>query len=104
MRLELLPSTIRGYETQLRKWIHPHWQNVEINKIDKSEVYDVIFHECADIPTQYTRRNILKMTKRIFEMAVEEGILDRNPCSGVSVRVHEVDQKVLTNAEVANAP
>lgn len=40
------------------------------------------------------------MAKRIFQMAVEEGVLDRNPCIGVSVRVSEVAQKVLTNAEV----
>ena len=100
MRLELMPSTVAGYQTQIRKWIHPHWAQVEMQKIGKSEVYELIFHQCEGIKTQYTRRNVLKMVKRIFQMAVEEGILDRNPCVGVNVRVSEVVQSVLTSTEV----
>jgi len=100
MRLEMMPSTIAGYETQIKKWIHPHWANLEIRTITKSDVYDVIFNKCEGFRTQYTRRNVLKMVKRIFQMAVEEGMLDRNPSSGVSVRVSEVAQKVLTVTEV----
>jgi integrase len=100
MRIELQPSTIAGYETQLRKWIHPHWNDVELRDISKGDIYEVIFHKCEAIPTAYTRRNILKMVKRIFQMAVEEGVLDRNPCTGITVRVTETNQKVLTNAEV----
>lgn len=100
MKLELLPSTVMGYETSLSKWVHPHWNNVEINSITKSDVYDLIFTKCAEIPTQFTRRNILKMIKRIFQMAVEEGTIDRNPCTGISVKVSETIQKVLTNTEV----
>lgn len=100
MRLELMPSTIAGYETQIKKWIHPHWANTEIQAITKSDVYEVIFNKCEGIRTQRTRRNILKMVKRLFQMAVEEGALDHNPCSGISVRVAEVTQKVLTNIEV----
>ena len=33
-------------------------------------------------------------------MAVEDGAIDRNPCTGINVRVSEVVQKVLTNKEV----
>jgi len=40
------------------------------------------------------------MVKRIFQMAVEDGAIDRNPCTGINVRVSEVVQKVLTNKEV----
>ena len=100
MKLELMPSTIAGYETQLRKWIHPHWTGKDLDTITKSEVYDLIFEKCEGFKTQYTRRNILKMVKRIFQMAVEDGILVRNPCVGINVRVAEVQQKVLTNTEV----
>lgn len=99
MRLEFLPSTVMGYEGQLKRWIHPHWANQEIHTITKSDVYDVIFNKCQNLPSQYTRRNILKMSKRIFQMAVEEGILDRNPAIGVTVRVSEVIQKVFTTTE-----
>lgn len=100
MKLEFMPSTIIGYETSLRKWIHPHWEKTELLAISKSDVYDLIFTKCADMPTQYTRRNVLKMVKRIFQMAVEEGTIDRNPCTGINVRVSEVVQKVFTASEV----
>lgn len=99
MRLELMPSTVVGYERQLQIWVHPHWADKEISTITKSDVYDLIFNRCEGIESQYTKRNILKMMKRIFQLAVEEGVLDRNPSTGVSVRVSEVIQKVLTNAE-----
>ena len=99
MKLEFMPSTVAGYECQLKKWVHPHWKDTDLNKITKANVYDVIFTQCA-VQTQFTRRNILKMVKRIFQLAVEEGVLDRNPCTGISVRVTEVVQKVLTTAEV----
>lgn len=33
-------------------------------------------------------------------MAAEEGLLDRNPCTGITVRVSEVAQQVLTATEV----
>lgn len=100
MKLELMPSTIASYEAQIKKWIHPHWAKIEIKTITKSDVYDLIFHKCEGFHTQYTRRNVLKMVKRIFQVAVEEGLLDRNPCTGINVRVSEVVQKVLTTTEV----
>ncbi len=100
MKLELMPSTIASYEAQIRKWIHPHWSMVEIKTITKADVYDLIFHKCQGFQTQYTRRNVLKMVKRILQVAVEEGLLDRNPCTGINVRVSEVVQKVLTSTEV----
>ncbi len=100
MKLELMPSTIASYEAQIKKWIHPHLAKIEIKTITKSDVYDLIFHKCEGFHTQYTRRNVLKMVKRIFQVAVEEGLLDRNPCTGINVRVSEVVQKVLTTTEV----
>jgi len=100
MRLEFMPSTIAGYETQVVKWVHPHWQNTDLSTITKAEVYDLIFHKCAEINTPITRLNLLKRLKRLFQMAIEEGVLDRNPCTGIKIRVAEAVQEVLTVAEV----
>lgn len=41
----------------------------------------------------------LQMVSRIFQMALEEGILARNPCVGIQIKIPEVEQKVLTNSE-----
>lgn len=100
MRLEYRPSTIYNYESQIKKWIHPHWEKLEIRSISKTDVYETIFEKCKDIVSPNNRKTILKMVKRLFQMAVDEGVIDRNPCTGVQVKVAEVEQKVLTNSEV----
>jgi integrase len=100
MRLEFMPSTIAGYETQVVKWVHPHWRNLELSAITKAEVYDLVFNKCAEISTPITRLNLLKRLKRLFQMAIEEGVLDRNPCTGIKIRVPEAVQEVLTTTEV----
>jgi integrase len=100
MKLEMKPSTIYNYQTQIKKWIHPHWEKTEIRNITKNHVYDVIFEGCKEIISPNNRKTILKMVRRLFEMAVEEGILDRNPTAGIQIKVAEIEQKVLTCTEV----
>lgn len=100
MKIEYKPSTVYNYETQINKWIHPHWKGKEIQTITKGQVFEVVFEKCKDIVSPNNRKTILKMLKRLFQMAVEEGVLDRNPCIGISVKAPEVEQKVLTNKEV----
>lgn len=99
IRYQYLPSTVASYDSQIKKWIHPHWKGLDLNTITKADVYDLIFNKAEGFRTQYTRRNVLKMVKRTFQMAVEEGVIDKNPCTGITVRVSEVESKVLTNAE-----
>lgn len=100
MKIIHRPSTVIEYQRSLNKWINHRWKDQEISAITRNEVF-VTIHEVvsSDLSAQ-TRRNILKMVRRIFEMAVEQGHLDRNPCNGLQVKVTEVEQKVLTNSEV----
>lgn len=100
MKVEMKPSTIYNYQTQIRKWVHPHWKDLEIQTISRSDVHEVIFEKCAAIKTPNNRKTVLKMLKRIFEMAVQEGAIERNPCTGIKVKAPEVEQKVLTATEV----
>ncbi len=48
----------------------------------------------------HSRKTLLKLIKRVFQIAVEDGILERNPAVGIKVPVPEVEQKFLTNEEV----
>lgn len=100
MKLVHRPSTVIGYKTQLGKWISPKWDSRELSQISKQMVYNTIFEEIDLDLSPWTRKTILKMVRRIFEMATQEGLIDRNPCAGISVKVPDVEQKVLTNTEV----
>jgi len=100
IRLQFQPTTVETYRGHLTKWVEHHWAKKNIDAITKADVYDVIFNKELKEKSQFTRRNVYKTVRRIFEMAVEEGILNRNPCVGITVRVSESDSKVLTNSEV----
>lgn len=100
MRLHYRPSTTFDYETRLGKWIHPKWEIRDLSSITKKDVYDAVYEEIDSSLSPHSKKTVLKMVKRIFQMAVEEGVLDRNPCIGIKVRVPEIEQKVLTNTEV----
>lgn len=99
MKISMKPSTVYNYQTQVRKWIHPHWEHIEIKNISRADVHEMIFEKCALIKTPNNRKTLLKLIKRLFELAVDEGQINRNPCNGIQVRAPEVEQKVLTNSE-----
>ncbi len=94
------PSTIIGYQTNLKKWFIPKWKNLDLNQITKMQIYQLIFEEIDTKLSPYTRRKLLKQVRRIFQMAVEEGLLSKNPSVGIQCKVPEADQKVLTSTEV----
>lgn len=99
MKGSFQPSTILNYKTSLNKWITPLWKDRDIHTIKRDDVYRAIFENVDPQLRPNSRKCILKFTKRIFQIALEEGLVERNPCLGIRVRVPEVEQKVLTTAE-----
>ena len=64
------------------------------------DIHEVLFEKMTDdVATQHTRKQVLKIIKRIFQMAVDNGKLDRNPCQGMMVKVPETEMKVLNGSE-----
>lgn len=100
MKLENMPSTVIGYRSLIYKWVYPYWKDKEIQAITKGDVYDLVFVQCKEIKAEWSRRNLIKTIKRIFQMAIEEGLVDRNPCLGIMIRVPDSIMKVLTPNEV----
>lgn len=100
MKLELMPSSVLNYQGGLEKWVNHVWNNRLLSEITRGEVHRLVFEELQLGASPHARRNVLKMIKRIFQMAVDEGYLDRNPCAGITVKVPESDQSVLTSSEV----
>jgi len=99
MRLEFRNSTMMSYYGNFNKWANPAFDNYFIDEITGSMVHDLIYNQIQNIGAE-SRRSVLKQIKRIFTMAVEEGILTRNPAKGISVKVSEAKQLVLNRTEI----
>ncbi len=101
MKLNYRLSTHYTYEKTINKWISNVWQGVELKAITKADIHELVFEKISrESTTEQTRKSVLKVLKRIFQLAVDHGKLDRNPCHGMMVKVPETDKKVLTFKEV----
>ena len=98
-RLEYRHSTWLNYQTVLAKWVTPLWKEKFIDEITTSDVHDLVFHQVQGV-SFWHRRNVLKYVRRVFAMAVEDGIILRNPTLKIKVKVPEAVQKVLAPKEI----
>ncbi|MBI2522651.1 MAG: site-specific integrase [Bdellovibrio sp.] len=99
MRVEFKNSTIMGYQGSLRKWLNPHMGNFFLDEITGSMIHELIFEKIQGLSLE-GRRGVLKQVKRILSMAMDEGILARNPAKGISVKVPEARQLILNRTEI----
>lgn len=98
-RLQYRPSTLHNYKHSLNKWFNPVWNDKFLDEIKPSDVHNVIFENCK-YTSSYTQRGLLKIVKRVFNLAIEEGILTRNPAVGIRVRCADANQGILNRNEV----
>lgn len=100
MKLTYRPSTLYSYQKTVGKWINKHWNGKELKAFTKNDVYELLYEKItSDVGTDFTRKYVLKIIKRIFQMAIDQGYLDRNPAQGLMIKVPENEKKVLTNTE-----
>ncbi len=99
MQLTYRPATVVNYDKQLRKWTMRTWGETDLTQIQGADIHRLVYEDVSAELSPSTRRTILKMIRRIFQMALDEGLVTRNPASGIQVKVPEVDAKVLTNEE-----
>ncbi|MFN8943215.1 MAG: tyrosine-type recombinase/integrase [Pseudobdellovibrionaceae bacterium] len=92
-------STFMNYKFNIEKWMMPVWKNRFIDEITPSDVHSLIFEHITGV-SSYTKRGLLKIIKRIFNLAIEEGVLTRNPAVGIKVRVADPNQAVLNKNEI----
>ncbi len=98
-RVEYRNSTYHNYMHCLNKWFNPVWAEKFIDEIKPSDVHKVIHEDCANV-SSYTKRGLLKIVKRVFNIAIEEGLVVRNPAVGIRVRCAEANQAVLNRNEI----
>lgn len=98
-RVEYRTSTYFNYKHCLNKWFDPVWNEMFLDDIKPSDVHKVIFENCKGT-SSYTQRGLLKIVKRVFNVAIEEGIIVRNPAVGIRVRCADANQAVLNKSEI----
>lgn len=98
IRLNFKNSTVVNYDGCLKRWIPEDWGNKGLEQISSEDIYEVLRKVGAEL-SAISQKNNLKMIKRILQVAVDEGILSRNPAKGIAIKVPQVNQKVLTAKE-----
>jgi len=99
MKLQYRPSTLYTYEKTLAKWIPEKWNDKDLSDFSRSSMHEFIYETMPPETSVSTRKFVLKIIKRIFQMAIDHGKLEKNPCHGLIIKVPERDKKVLTNTE-----
>lgn len=94
------PNTLREYTHIYNKNISPFMGNRKINSIVKSDIQWLIDKAYED-HYKYERQNKIKVIlSDMFERALEDDIVSRNPCKGVIIRTEkQVKAKALTVEE-----
>jgi integrase len=100
MKLSYRPSTLYSYESTINKWLVPEWSERFLSEISKQKIYSLLYEDNGEQMTDHTKKYVLKMIKRILQMGVDHGKLDRNSAQGMTVKVPETEKKVLTANEV----
>ncbi len=98
-RIEYRASTYFNYKHCLDKWFNPYWNDKFIDEIKPSDVHRIIFETSKDL-SSYTKRGLIKIVKRAFNLAIEEGVLIRNPAVGIRVKCADANQAVLNKNEI----
>ncbi len=98
MQFSLKYSTVLNYEKILGKWTPRVWNEEELQTFTRADIHKLIFENMFSA-TPYQKKNLHKALRRVFEMAVEEGAINRNPARGIKVTIPAPKQKVLTSEE-----
>ena len=103
MQKTLLKGTVIAYDGPLKKWLSPRWNQLPIDKITRDDIYDLIFEYIPnrDGFTVNIQKKIVARIRRIFTMAVEDGILPRNPCLGIKIKTPVQKKRVLNSSEAS---
>lgn len=98
-KYQLKASTVQNYAGLLAKWATPYLHNFELEQISSRDIHEII-HTHIVGRSAYSKLTILKTIRRVLNMALEEGVIARNPCNGLKVKVPEPKQAVLNTSEV----
>ena len=99
MILTFRKGTVNTYDEGLKKWLPKEWIQREMTDFQKVDVHHLIFEELGEKLSPIGKKNNLTRIHRIFEMALDEGIILKNPARGIKVKVPQKDKRVLSMKE-----
>lgn len=99
VKLTCKRATVLQYDQRLKGHLPDDWLKKELKAITTEDVYDLTFNRFEGSLTSTSRKILFMLVKRIFQMAVEEGILGRNPAEGIKLKREARAQNVLTAVE-----
>ena len=101
MRQQLKQSTVGYYEGWFKRWVSKEMAQMLVSDFTREYVQDFIFNDPRiDLLENVTRKNILRHYSRTFQLAIEEGIILRNPCRGILIRSEKRNLNVLNADEI----
>ncbi|MCT4641239.1 MAG: site-specific integrase [Bacteriovoracaceae bacterium] len=101
MELQYKKSTTMGYTGSFNKWILPLLGDYYLNEITSTMVHRLIFEHIQGI-SLHAKQSILKHLKRVFEMAIDEGLVTKNPAKVIKLKVPEANNLVFNKTEIDN--
>lgn len=101
IKLQYKKSTISMYDGDLLKWLPEDFKNSKLSNIAKIEIHNLIFET---LPSNGASPNLQRKTRRvlhkIFEAALDNGLITKNPAKGIEVKVPPPKRLVLNHDEV----
>lgn len=97
-RMRYKNSTVMNYDGYLKKYIPVSWNGKAISAVTSDEIYEIIQNSAQSLGP-VSQKNILKMLRKIFEMALDDGHIARNPTRGITLQSAHTIKKVLTSHE-----
>jgi site-specific recombinase XerD len=78
-------STADGYEGVIEQYLRPQFGNRALDKIKRDDIKAMINELIAKDLSRNTVRNALCVIRRIFNEAIEAGIVEVNPAAALVV-------------------
>ena len=99
VKLKFKHATFQNYESYTSNWIPEIWDSKLLGEISNLDIRKVIEDSGVKL-SPISKHTFLKVLKRIFEEAVEDGLIKINPAKGIFIKTTESSKKVLTTNEV----
>jgi len=95
----LSQGTILTYESCLKLHTSGLWENKRISEISTTEIRDLVIDDLKKYSEPH-RKNVLKFIRAVFNFAIDNNIIHRNPCPKLKFKKGEKIKAVLKEDEM----